>query len=89
MPTTLTDQPAVAARIAPAQPLRVMFIITTLEVGGAETLLVNLVRRFDRSRVLPEICCLKGAGELGRIMAAEVPLFDHLLAGKYDLRVLQ
>ena len=31
------------------QPLRVMFIITTLEVGGAETLLVNLVRRFDRA----------------------------------------
>ena len=72
---------------AAADPLRVMFIITTLEVGGAETLLVNLVRRFDRGRVTPEICCLKAPGQLGVVMAEEVPLFDHLLAGKYDLRV--
>lgn len=79
----LPSRPADATAIA-ADPLRVMFIITTLEVGGAETLLVNLVRRFDRSRVLPEICCLKRAGQLGEMMAKEVPLFERLLAGKYD-----
>lgn len=71
-----------------AAPLRVMFIITTLEVGGAETLLVNLVRRFDRSRVLPEICCLKATGQLGEVLREELPVFDSMFAGKYDLRVL-
>ena len=33
-------------------PLRVMFVITSMPVGGAETLLVELVRRLDR-RPLP------------------------------------
>jgi glycosyltransferase involved in cell wall biosynthesis len=87
MSTTLLQiRPPDSADVA-ADPLRVMFIITTLEVGGAETLLVNLVRRFDRRRVIPEICCLKAPGQLGVVMQKEVPLFDHLLAGKYDLRV--
>jgi glycosyltransferase involved in cell wall biosynthesis len=84
--TLLQDRPTNSAD-AVADPLRVMFIITTLEVGGAETLLVNLVRRFDRNRVIPEICCLKAPGRLGVELSAEVPLFDSLLSGKYDLRV--
>ncbi len=40
-------------------PLTVMFVNTSLPVGGAETLLLNLVRRMDRERFQPEICCLK------------------------------
>ena len=40
-------------------PLRVMFVITSMPVGGAETLLVELIRRLDRRRFLPELCCLK------------------------------
>ncbi len=87
MATAVKPPPTAEAIHESAEPLRVMFIITTLEVGGAETLLVNLVRRFDRSRVLPEICCLKAAGQLGEEMRQEVPLFDSLLTGKYDLRV--
>ncbi len=72
----------------PAAPLRVMFINTTLEVGGAETLLVNLVRRLDRTRFAPEICCLKSRGTLGGMLADEMPVFDEFLRSKYDLRVL-
>ncbi|HEV3415633.1 MAG TPA: hypothetical protein VG056_02420, partial [Pirellulales bacterium] len=47
------------AASSPCEPLRVMFLNTSLEVGGAETLLVNLVRRMDRDRFAPEVCCLK------------------------------
>jgi glycosyltransferase involved in cell wall biosynthesis len=65
-----------------------MFIHTFMPVGGAETLLVNLIRRLDRHRFWPEICCLKSPGPLGDVMAREVPLFSYLLSGKYDLRVL-
>ncbi|MCC9605408.1 glycosyltransferase [Blastopirellula sp. JC732] len=69
-------------------PLRVMFITTSMPVGGAETLLVNLIRRLDRTRFAPELCCTKERGPLGEELAREIPTFDHLLSGKYDLRVL-
>jgi len=68
--------------------LRVMFVHTFMPVGGAETLLVNLIRRLDRSRFAPEVCCLKYPGPLGEVLAKEVPFFSHLLVHKYDLRVL-
>ncbi len=69
-------------------PLRVMFVITSMPVGGAETLLVNLVRRMDRERFLPELCCLKYLDTLGEELASEIPAFTGLLSHKYDLRVL-
>ncbi len=69
-------------------PLRVAFVLTFMPVGGAETLLVNLVRRLDRRRFAPEICCLKYLGPLGEELAAEVPAYSGLLRHKYDLPVL-
>lgn len=69
-------------------PLGVMFAITSMPVGGAETLLVELVRRMDRQRFRPEVCCLKQPGPLGEVLRAELPLWSHMLAHKYDLRVL-
>lgn len=77
------DLPSLADR----GPLRVLFLITSMPVGGAETLLVNLVRRLDRARFLPELCCLKEPGPLGEEVAREIPLHSHLLSGKYDVRV--
>jgi glycosyltransferase involved in cell wall biosynthesis len=70
-------------------PLRVMFVITSMPVGGAETLLVNLVRRMDRARFQPELCCLKEFGPLGEVLAAEIPAHTGLLAHKYDFAVLK
>lgn len=69
-------------------PLNVSFIITSLPVGGAETLLANLVRKIDKSLVQPSVLCLKEAGELGESIAREVPLSSQLLSGKYDFRIL-
>jgi glycosyltransferase involved in cell wall biosynthesis len=69
-------------------PLWVMFVITSMPVGGAETLLVELVRRLDRDRFSPELCCLKRLDPLGEVMAKEIPAFTGLLAGKYDVAVL-
>lgn len=71
-----------------ASPLRVLFLTTSMPVGGAETLLENLVRRLDRTRFAPEIVCLKEPGPLGEKLAAELPMHSQLLANKYDLRVL-
>ncbi|PQO27236.1 glycosyl transferase family 1 [Blastopirellula marina] len=69
-------------------PLKTMFMVTSMPVGGAETLLVNLIRRLDRDRFAPELCCLKELGPLGEEMEHEIPTFHHLLGGKYDLRVV-
>ncbi len=69
-------------------PLRVQFITTSLPVGGAETLLLNLVRHLDKSRFAPEVVCLKEAGELGPSFAREVPLHARWLQSKWDMSVL-
>ena len=68
--------------------LRVMFLTTSMPVGGAETLLANLVRRIDHSRFAPEIACLKERGPLGEELAAELPVYSNLISHKFDLRVL-
>src|SRR5688572_3115728 len=68
-------------------PLRVMFVITSMPIGGAETLLVNLIRRMDRACFLPEVCCLKELGPLGEVLSGEVPVHSRLLKSKYDLRI--
>ncbi len=68
-------------------PLKVMFALTSMPVGGAETLLVNLIRGLDRNRFRPEVCCLKEKGPLGEVLATEVPVHSQLISGKYDLRV--
>ncbi len=70
------------------RPLRVAFVITSMPVGGAETLLVNLIRGMDRSRFEPEIICLKELGPLGEIMATEVEVTHSLLRRKLDLTIL-
>jgi glycosyltransferase involved in cell wall biosynthesis len=70
-------------------PLPVLFVQTSMPVGGAETLLVNLVRRMDRDMFAPEVVCMKERGPLGDLLAEEgVPVHYGLLSGKYDLRVL-
>jgi glycosyltransferase involved in cell wall biosynthesis len=64
-----------------------MFLLSSMPIGGAETLLVNLVRRIDRSRCIPSIACLKEKDVLGELMAQEVNVFDKLINHKYDVAV--
>jgi glycosyltransferase involved in cell wall biosynthesis len=68
--------------------LRVMFVHTNMPVGGAETLTAELIRRLDRRRFAPELCCLKDLGPLGERLAKKTPAHHGLLSNKYDLRVL-
>ncbi len=71
-----------------AGPLRCQFLITSMPVGGAETLLVNLLRRFNPARIAPEVVCLKSPGPLGETIADQFPLHSGLLRGKLDPLVL-
>ena len=70
-------------------PLRVMFLLTSMPMGGAETLLVNLIRRMDRERFSPLLCCLKESGPLGEMLADEIPVFHDVIHGKYDWGVVR
>ena len=69
-------------------PLRAMFLITSMPVGGAETLLVNLVRRLDRQKVVPQIACMKEMGPLGESLRDEVPIHSELISHKFDVAVV-
>lgn len=71
-----------------AVPTPVSFVITSMPVGGAETLLVNLVTRFDRKRIQPEVICLKERGPLGEELSSTVPVHSQLLSSKWDVRIL-
>ena len=69
-------------------PLRVVFINTSMPVGGAETLLMNLMRGIDRDRFIPEFCCLKEFGPVGEELAKEFTGVEGLTKHKYDATVL-
>ena len=73
----------------PQRPLNVMSVITSMPVGGAEVLLMNLVRRFDPKRIKPSICCLKEKDELGEKVSFDIPVFDHQIKHKFDLGVIK
>jgi glycosyltransferase involved in cell wall biosynthesis len=63
---------APARRAAPTQPLpaKILFVIGTLDVGGAETQLVELASRLDRRYFEPVVCSLFSGGDLAGILAA-------------------
>ena len=58
-----------------------MFMQTDMRIGGAEMLTANIIRRLDRERFAPELCCLKERGALGEELADEIPV-HHGLAGR-------
>lgn len=64
-----------------------MFLLTSMPVGGAETLLVNLVRRMDRGRIEPLVGCLKQKDVLGCELDKEIPVYENLIHHKYDFGV--
>ncbi|MGB7346508.1 MAG: glycosyltransferase [Pirellulaceae bacterium] len=68
-------------------PLRVMFVHTEVVVGGAETLLLEIIRKMDRQRFEPELVCLKQLAELGEVIAKEIPTHVGLLENKFDYKV--
>ncbi|WP_246114776.1 glycosyltransferase [Rubripirellula tenax] len=59
-----------------------------MPVGGAETLLVNMMRKMDPARIRPEVVCLKEPGPLGDEISGEFPVHSHLIGGKFDVGVL-
>jgi glycosyltransferase involved in cell wall biosynthesis len=64
---------------------RILYIIGTLDVGGAERQLAALVERLDRTRFEPHVCALTSGGPVqAEIEAAGVPVKIIGLRGFYS-----
>lgn len=70
--------------------MRLVFIITGLGVGGAETMLLKLLERLDRQRFSPHVISLTTLGVVGpRVAALGIPVEAmHLRAGRPDPRAV-
>ena len=60
---------------ASRRPIRVMYIIWSLEVGGAERVVTSLAKGLDRTRFAPRVVCLNQPGALAAELAeAGIPV---------------
>jgi glycosyltransferase involved in cell wall biosynthesis len=56
---------------------RILHVIDSLDLGGAQIVLLNLIKHADRQRFQPEVVCLHGRGVFWeRIRATGVPLWS-------------
>lgn len=75
--------------MAADRPLRVMFFCPTLAEGGADRVVLTLLRRLDRARVQPQLAVIHRAGTLVDEVPADVPIIElasrRLLVAAPDL----
>ncbi|QYN34484.1 glycosyltransferase [Pseudonocardia sp. DSM 110487] len=79
---------AALARTAGRKPVRLAIVLDQTAVGGAERLLLDLCRRFDRSIVEPRLVCLRADGPLGDAFRDVVPVEVLERTGRFDMRTL-
>ena len=59
----------------PSSPLTVVHVVASLDVGGLERVVLDLVTHADRTRVTPRVVCLEHPGALApRFVAAGIPV---------------
>jgi glycosyltransferase involved in cell wall biosynthesis len=72
-------------------PLRLLYVIVDLPVGGAEEHLLSLVRNLDRNRYAATVCCIGRSGQIGKeIEESGVKLVElrKLQKGGYDSEIV-
>ncbi len=66
-----------------------LYVIWSLQAGGAERVVADLARRLDRRRFRPLVACLNFKGQLAAPLEAEgIPVFALDKRPRLDLRVL-
>jgi glycosyltransferase involved in cell wall biosynthesis len=76
------------ARTAGREPARLAIVLDQTAVGGAERLLLDLCRQFDRTLVEPRLVCLRAEGPLGDAFREVVPVEVLDRTGRFDMRTL-
>ena len=71
------------------EKINVLYLIWTLEMGGAEHVVVNLARGLDRTRFTPMVCCLNWKGRLAEELEREgIRVVALEKSSRWDLRVV-
>ncbi len=66
------------------RPIRVLYTINRMEVGGSQTHLLQVLRVLDRRRFAPMLCCLTGKGALlDACRDTGIPVVDGGLTGGF------
>ena len=66
--------------------MKILYLITDLDIGGAEQALCGLVRGLSRRDFHPVVACLTGAGELGAVLAdQDVPVCYVRMRNRLDV----
>lgn len=69
--------------------IHITFLASTLAVGGAENILLEVVKQFNKNEFVINIICLKHGGKLClELRAIGVQVFENVMSGKIDLKVL-
>lgn len=74
-----------------ARPVRVLYLIVDLTVGGAEDHLLSLARNLDKARFLPVVCCIGRKGPIGAEIEAtgvRVEELGKLRKGGFDREIV-
>ena len=70
------------------RPLKVLFTMASLELGGAQRLMVTLLRHLDRTQVAPLLALSKRQGALIDDVPIDVPIFDLGRRSRADFPLL-
>lgn len=72
--------------MASIRPVRVTFLFTSLDVGGAERIGCELIRHLDRRKFQVSVICLKQLGLLGEELqkACDISVVSGLKAWRFD-----
>ncbi len=70
--------------------ITVLYLITELDVGGAQVALLRMLKGLDRARFSPAVACLyNGDRSIAReIRALNIPVFDARMRSKRDILAL-
>ncbi|MCK4905794.1 glycosyltransferase [bacterium] len=70
--------------------INILYLIATLDVGGAEKQLVELAKRIDKEKFNPIVCCLTRGGHLleNELKKAEIEYFILGKKFKFDFSVV-
>ena len=72
----------------PMTKIKVMHIIDSLEIGGAERVAVNLVNALPREEFETFLCTTRQDGPLARLIAPDIKTLSLCRRARYDMRAI-